>query len=293
MKNLFPLLFILIIISCTGPQLLTQSGKSTSEEFSAGNFQAVFPVLKNYISTQENKGKELPDSLYYQAGFSALQLDSAQYAIRYLEKIAYKDSATDKSQWALALAYQKIDNLSKEIRILNQLVRQHPHSKHILQYKSRLFETLISSENYDNAKQLWPDLQAEAIYNQQLTEYYLRMDEESGFTKEGIEKARALYKSNKQNVVALHYLATYYFTQAENRYQLEMDAYNANKTNSQYKRLLKELKIASADYRKARDYYLSLFKLNQDAKTADRLYRVYARLNNKQKAEYYKKLSKG
>ena len=71
-----------------------------------------------------------------------------------------------------------------------------------------------------------------------------------------------------------------------------MKAYKAKRTNSQYSRLLKALEQVYPDFRKSRDYYLKLYKIDPKKEYANYLGNIFTRLDDKEKAEYYYKKAK-
>ena len=94
------------------------------------------------------------------------------------------------------------------------------------------------------------------------------------------------------NVLAMEWEAMRLYNKAENRYQSEMKAYENKKTTSQYNKLLKAFEGVTADFKSSLKYFKELYEINPSKKYASYLANIYARLDDKQKAEYYKSLSK-
>jgi hypothetical protein len=67
-----------------------------------------------------------------------------------------------------------------------------------------------------------------------------------------------------------------------------MEAYDKNKTNKQYKRLLEELKVVTTEFKDAKSKYENLYRLNPKPSYAQYLSNIYVRLNDKEKADYYR-----
>ncbi|MBU3928575.1 MAG: hypothetical protein KKB74_12280, partial [Bacteroidetes bacterium] len=82
-----------------------------------------------------------------------------------------------------------------------------------------------------------------------------------------------------------------YYQKAEDRYQLEMKAYEAHKTNIQYKQLLIALDEVTIIFKRALKYFEQLYEVSPDTTTATYLSYIYNRLDDKPKADYYKKLA--
>jgi hypothetical protein len=74
---------------------------------------------------------------------------------------------------------------------------------------------------------------------------------------------------------------------AEDAYQNEMKDYENNKTNRQYRHLLKALDEINENFRIARDYLERLYEINPTPRHATMLGNIYTRFDNKQRASYY------
>ena len=99
--------------------------------------------------------------------------------------------------------------------------------------------------------------------------------------------ATNLLGKDENNLIGLDWLGKKYFWQAEFRYQDELKAYEKNKTNKQYKQLLKALDIVSADFKTSLNYFKKLYAQNPKPATAKYIGNIYNRLDNKKKAGYY------
>jgi len=98
-----------------------------------------------------------------------------------------------------------------------------------------------------------------------------------------------LLEINPDHTGALEWEAMKYYWKAENRYQREMEKYNNNKTRSQYRILLDELDKVTADFKVALSYFEKLWEQNPGEKYAPYMANIYARFNDKEKADYYRK----
>ncbi len=99
--------------------------------------------------------------------------------------------------------------------------------------------------------------------------------------------ASELLKLDENNLAGLDWEAKKYFWQAENLYKDEMEAYEKNKTNRQYNKLLKSLDVVSADFKTSLGYFKTLYELDPSPKYAKYLGNIYNRLDDKPKADYY------
>jgi len=274
--------------NCKGPGALTGNTSNYQKEFEQGNYATAFLAYKQLVKKYENKGKNAPDSLYVRAGISALHIDSLSYAKKYLEKVAYKDEVSADVLSATSKMYRKIDNLSKEIRFLEWYQSNYPDGAEHKELKFRLFDTYVESENVEGGLKLWNVFSAIEKQEVQLQEAYLKLNNFSGNSSEANKVGREILKSDSKNIVALEYFANRYYRKAEDLYVSEMTAYKENRTNKQYTRLLSALKTATSDFKKSRDYYQQLFEMTKKSNYAKRLSKIYSRLDNEQKANYYK-----
>ena len=99
--------------------------------------------------------------------------------------------------------------------------------------------------------------------------------------------AHTLIKLDPKNIDALEILGTAYYRMAEDAYQNEMKDYENNKTNRQYRHLLKALDEINENFRIARDYLERLYEINPTPRHATMLGNIYTRFDNKQRASYY------
>jgi hypothetical protein len=180
-----------------------------------------------------------------------------------------------------------MDNLSKELEALEIYNNEYAAGKDISAVKARLFQIYVETENWDKAKETWPAIQAEAKNSISLTEDYFVTNEALKNDSVCDLLAGELLNLDENNLVGLDWMAKKYFWQAENRYKNEMEAYDKNKTNRQYNKLLKALDIVSADFKTSLGYFKTLYGLNPAPQYAKYLGNIYNRLDDKKKADYY------
>jgi hypothetical protein len=101
--------------------------------------------------------------------------------------------------------------------------------------------------------------------------------------------ALQIFELDDENIIALEWYAEKFFQEAENLYVSEMKAYKNNRTTSQYKRLLEALEKVYPAFRKSRNYFLKLYRIDPKPKYAKYLGNIYTRLGEEQKANYYYK----
>lgn len=281
------------IFSCTTGKQIAMHTESGNKAFQQKNYTQALSDYEQIISGLESKGKRADFEVYSKAGKSALALNKNDKALTYLEKIAFNDNADESTIAALAKVYRNIDNLSKELKMLEMYVAKFKAEKKNDEITARLFHVYIEIENWEKGLLLWGEMSEVEKKEIRHLESYLKIQQALENFKTADKTADEILSLEKENTIAMEYYARKYYYRAENLYQMEMEAYEKNKTNRQYKILLKKLKIVSADFKKSRDYYEKLFQINKKSEYAKYLGNIYARLNNNKKAKYCRNLSIG
>lgn len=277
------LLITSIITSCTTTQLIEQGDKA----YKNGNYTETLQVLEQVIESKESKGRNTKGTVYFKAGKSALELEQIDKARKYLESAEQNEYESPELYALLATVYKIIDNLSKEINVLEDYQNKYPDGEKIHEISVRLFETYVESENWDLAVDLWPQIVEKAQSDADLLAGYLIVNKNLENYKSCDKLALQIFEIDDKNIIALEWYAEKFFQEAENLYISEMKAYKNNRTTSQYKRLLKALDKVYPAFRKSRDYFLKLYRINPKPEYAKYLGNIYTRLDDKQKANYY------
>ncbi|MCF8367039.1 MAG: hypothetical protein K9H16_14715 [Bacteroidales bacterium] len=285
------LLFVAVVVlvfSCSTANKSLSVKQSADQFFENNDFENALSGYEQIIADymREMNTEECP--VYGRAGISSLRTGNLAKAIDYLKMDTYTPFASEETYFGLAGCFRKKDNLSKEIISLQDYMQLYPEGKHIQEVKTRLFETYVESENWEAAQKMWPPFADADIHEDFLSQWFrvnlaLKNDDECNII------SQQLIKMNPGNIPALEWQAKEAFLKAENHYQTEMDAYEKNKTNKQYKRLLDELKIVSAQFQTAKTQYEKLYSLDSKAIYAQYLSNIYVRLNDQEKADYYRK----
>ncbi|MBN1988879.1 MAG: hypothetical protein JW783_05775 [Bacteroidales bacterium] len=286
---------VLLVAVFTGCAVSTKTKQLNTEgsmALQAGDYSKALAAYEEIITLAESNSKQAKPEVYQSAGVAAWNLKQTDKAIGYLEKVKQADGAVPATFSTLAMAYNDIDNLSKEINHLESYVERYPTGEEIGEVRRQLFIAYVESENWEPAALVWEKLDQEAMGQEQYLTGYLKASRKQENAKQCDVLAGKLIKLNKSNLEALEYLADKHYWLAENSYLREMKAYEKNRTNKQYKQLLAAFKIANVNYKTSRDYYEKLYKLSPQASYANYLGNIYTRLENKSKAAYYYKLSK-
>ena len=282
-KLLQLLTITLIITSCATTQLIEQGEKAYEQE----NYSETLQALEQVIESKEKRGRNAKGTVYFKAGKSALKLEQIDKARIYLESAEQNEYESPELYASLAKVYKIIDNLSKEIIALEDYHDNYPQGEKIDEISVRLFETYVESENWDLAVDLWPQIVEQAQSDADLLAGYLIVNKNLENYKTCDNLALQIFELDDENIIALEWYGEKFFREAEELYVSEMKAYKNNRTTSQYKRLLKALDKVYPAFRKARDYFLKLYRINPKPEYANYLGNIYTRLGEEQKANYY------
>jgi len=282
-KLLFLLTITLIITSCATTELIEQGEKAYEQE----NYSESLQALEQVIESKEKRGRNAKGTVYFKAGKSALELKQIDKAQNYLESAKQNEYESPELYASLAIVYKIIDNLSKEIIALEDYHDKYPQGEKINEITIRLFETYVESENWDLAVDLWPQIKEQAQSDANLLAGWLIVNKNLENNKICDNLALQIFELDDENIVALEWYGEKFFREAEDLYVSEMKAYKNNRTTSQYKKLLKALDKVYPAFRKSRDYFIKLYRINPKPEYANYLGNIYTRLGEEQKANYY------
>lgn len=282
--------FVLLAVgvsSCFPTKQIEQLTETANSAIEAGNTQEGLAAYEEIIQITKEKGKEVDGSVYLNAGLASWELGNIPKAIDYLEKAKAKDRHSPKMYYVLSEAYLKIDNLSLELKNLEYYRENFPEAENINEINYKLFIAYVKSTNWQLAQELWPHVSEEYKEQTETLMAYLTLLNELEKSDEAVDVAKQLLSKDSENIQALEILAKTYYNEAEDSYQKEMRAYEKNRTNRQYRQLLKALDVINEDFKIARVYFERLYKLNPRPRYATYLGNIYTRFDNKQKASYY------
>ncbi|MFO7863563.1 MAG: hypothetical protein R6U85_06150 [Salinivirgaceae bacterium] len=258
----------------------------------AGDYSAALQAYEQQIVKYASSGKVADTTVYCKAGMAALQLEQRDKALKFFEAAEDMGYASPEMLAAMAKIYHTIDNLSLEINVLEAYYEKYPQAQLHDSITVRLFETYVESENNAGVHKLWPQIEKYAATRINLLNGYFSVNKKEGNDAVCDDLAVQMLELDPDNVPALEWLAKKYYQQAEDLYVTEMKAYQQNRTNSQYKKLLKAWDKIWPTFRKSRDYFLQLYEIDASPKYAQYLAAIYTRMDKKKKAAYYKARSK-
>jgi tetratricopeptide (TPR) repeat protein len=289
--NFSILLLSLFLFACSAGKQITQLSEEAEIAYQQGDFSKALEKYEQALELNKDHEKKA-EKLFEGAGLAAFALKDYSKSLEYLEKVRFSSFAGGETYYSLSLMYRDIDNLSREISSLKAYVNNFPEGQYIDKMQARLFETLVESENYEDALELWKSMEDSLKKDEGMLTTFLIANRETNNEALSDRTANELIKLNKDNPVALDWLAKKHFWLAENRYQEEMKAYEKNKSRRQYAQLLAEFEILNRDFRTSLNYFLRLYEINPTSEYAQYIGNIYTRFDDKQKANEYHRRAK-
>jgi tetratricopeptide (TPR) repeat protein len=276
---------IALFTGCSGTKQLTQYQASGEKAYEMGDYGKALAEWEKVIDYYSKQGTPNECPVYAEAAAAAIETGQVEKAIQYLVAETYTGKASGDTYLDLAVLYQQIDNLSKEIDALDAYIDKFPEGEKAEQVRVDLFEIYVESKNWEAAQTEYNNL-SDASKDAMIEPYFVLNE---ALKNDSVCDALALemLDENPENVLALDWMAKKLFWQAEKRYQDEMKAYSENKTNKQYKQLLSALDVVTDEFKTSLSYFKTLYSLDPSAEYAKYLGDIYNRLDDKKKADYY------
>jgi tetratricopeptide (TPR) repeat protein len=187
----------------------------------------------------------------------------------------------------LAEMAREQSNISKELSALSFIKENFPEQTDGV--NTRLFEIYSNIKEPEKALSAWEAMADESKSNEKNLVLYFDINKSLKDTVVCDSVSNELLKINPNQADALEWIASKYYWQGENQYQSAMAEYNRNKTNRQYRILLKELETSTANFKKALTYLEKLWKIEPGKKYASYFANIYARFGDEDKAKSYQK----
>lgn len=273
-----------LLVSCGTPKLLT-TGKTDASSFEAvGNYAQAMQAWNNYFDV--TKIEEVTGADFANAAKTAFKAGDLVKAKSWFDQARYKNFADAEMYETLAKVYKSEDNLSKEMSALETYSEKFGSSN--ADVNSRLFAIYSEIDSNEKALQMWAKMDAPSKSREASLSNYFKVNKalENNTICDSI--SLAVLKLNPENTDALEWNAKKYYWAGQNRYKREMDKYNTKKTTKNYKILLKELDIVTADFKKSLPYLNKLWKLEPGKEYAAYLANIYALFGDKKKTTFYK-----
>ncbi len=282
------LISAILLSACSTLQHVENLPEKAESAYLSGNMEEAQRVYEELIAQSES-GMEMAEGVYYKrAGLAAYSLGDNRKALQHLERLRHTEVGNEQTHYILAILYREIDNLSREITHLTEYAQHYPKGDEIEYVQIRLFETLVESRNYLEAYEMWNSLPQGKTEDESLMVQWFYLHQALEKTDALPDLAEDLLNINPLNREAMDYLARKHFRDAESLYNREMQAYEANRTNRQYARLLEALEIVNTNLHIALNYFTRLYDQTGAPQYAGFLASIYERFQDDEKAAYFR-----
>lgn len=147
-----------------------------------------------------------------------------------------------------------------------------------------------NSTDASKLKELYPQIETVTVRSECFPNYFKIMKDTLS-EKELSQLCKTALKDNKEQIVALDFLAISLYESAQAQYKRAMNTYEKKKTATEYAYLKRDLKRISTVYIESKNYLEQLRKLDPDNKKyITYLINTYLRLDQNSKANALKKL---
>lgn len=293
MRKYYVVLLVMAVLLMGGcsPAVKLTKNEQAKQAFDAGKLETSLQLYEEIIAAEEATGTLAEVNHYEEAGKIAEVLGDMTKAESYYKLAIYYKTASADVYQKMAGYYRQQDNISKESGMLEPLMGLFPESEHAKAEKTRLYQIYIETEQWEKAVALWPP-NAGAAQDESLLDTYFTAQKKLGNDEKLDELSSALLKLDPEHKAALEWKAIALYNKGENRYQQELQDYEANKTNRQYKIMLEGLDVATTYFKQALPIFEKLYRQDVDKKHALYIANIYARFGDESNAKRYQKLSK-
>lgn len=284
------LLTMAILTGCSTPKTVVDHAQIADLAYTSGDYARALSTYEELINNWNDQHPQKENPYYDKAGHAAFLMQNYDRAIFHFAQSMHNKTASVETYTCLISYYREIKNFSKEMTTIEALMEAYPYSDEAKAEHSRLFEMLAETDRWEEAAEEWSKIIGEKNIHQQ--ELFFEVNRQLGNTAVCDSLSSVLLSKDNSNAVGLEWEAVKYYNRAEDRYSKEMEAYEQNKTNRQYLKLLEALDVVNADFRKARDNFEKLFNTTNDKRYANYLYNIYTRFQDEKKAAYYRERMK-
>ncbi|MBP5683174.1 MAG: hypothetical protein J6X05_08035 [Bacteroidales bacterium] len=281
-----------IVSACGSSKSMVSARQNADLLYYQKDYLNAFDKYSQLIEYHVSKKETVPSELYSLAGKCLYYSDSPTAAMPYF-KLAEDAGYEDELMLILQIKhYANADNLSKELDCLEKYSALYPEGSDIAYVNYRLYLRYCEMKEYRKAHLRFQSLAAEYRDDVAIIEKQHLVCTKIGRQDEADSIARQLYNLNPNNLIGLNYMAYDAYITTENEYVAAIKAYEAKKTNAAYKTMQQKTAPLVARYKKAKELYVRLYNQYKRPHDAAILSRICTRLNDKQTAAYYDKLSK-
>ncbi len=278
---------LLFMVSCSTQKNLPMYKEDAEKAENSGDFNRAIEAWTNYFSLFPAMN-DLDGSVYARAAKTAYKAGDINKAVDWFDQARFRNYADYEMYAILAQIFKEQDNLSKELSALEYIKENFEEEDPGVE--ARLFIIYHEIDMVDKAMDVWADMPLELRNSETNLEKYFILNRQLGNNAVSDSVSTILLELNEENVEALDWNATKFYNIAEERYLREMAEYEKNRTRRQYRKLLTELEIATADYKIALRYFEKLWELNPGNRHvySGYLSNIYVRFNDEEKALYFR-----
>ncbi|MCE4566829.1 hypothetical protein INQ51_21080 [Maribellus sp. CM-23] len=286
LNKLLPgLLFILLIYGCGAPNVLTNAKTEAETYETAGNFVAALAQWKSFI--ESTPLEQIAGADFAKAAKLAFKAGDSETAKSWFDQARYKNFADAEMYQTLSEIYRSEGNLSKELSALESYSEKFGSDNATV--NERLFQLYAEISSWEKANELWGKMNEASKQTENNLGTYLEVNKKLENNAICDSVATALLSLNPDQPEALDWLATKYYWAGQERYEVEIEKYERNKTRKQYALLLKELDQVTADFKKALPYLEKLWAQKPGKEYASYFVNIYARFGDEKKVDFYQK----
>ena len=290
MKKLFLLATIIlgIAFSCKTPVAVVDYRKNAEVAEEAGDNVIATEAWKAYFE-QNLSNNDIDGSVYARAASTAYQAADVKQALEWYDLARHKGYEDPSMYLTLAEIYRHQGNISKEITALEEFRLKSAEENPDV--NARLFSVYYSTNQTEKAVEIWSEVPDNLKGTAENLERYFNLNKMLENNASADSASLELLKVAPGHVDALEWQAQKNYEKGEARYKKEMKDYEARPTTGNYQTLLRGLKAASEDLRKALGYFEKLWEVNPDDRPEYAVYmnNIHVRFNEKEKADYYRK----
>lgn len=285
--NIYILFAALFLAACAGPKNLAIYKENAKSAIAEGNYAAAVESWKTYFNQQTEAEGLITGDEYARAAKTAYKAGMNDQAIDWFDQARYKNHADAEMYMALAEIFRGQNNLSKELSALKYY--RENFNKENTEVNSRLFTIYDEIDMTEKALNMWATLPESSKNTETNLNKYFEINKELDNESVLDSVSLKLLELNPDHTEALEWNAMKFYWKAEDLYKREMQKYETNKTRSQYRKLLEQLDVVTANFKKSLTYFEKLWEQNPGEKYAPYMANIYARFNDDQKANYYRK----
>lgn len=277
-------IMLFLCFSCKTTKVVTNTRSEAVAFEKTGNYGRATNAWLKYFNESAIENIEGAD--FAAAAKTALIAGDTMHAKGWFDQARYKNYADSSMYLSLAGIYNSEKNMTKELSALEFYSENYEMGNSLV--NARMFTIYSEFDFYDKAESAWKGMGAESRNDINNLENYFDINKKLENTQLCDSIANAMLNLNADNIDALEWNAVKYYKAGLDRYEQEMAKYNKNKTRKAYKVLLKQLDIATADFKEALPFLNELWKIDRNKKYAGYLANIYARFGDEKKTNYYK-----